>query len=57
MVSRTARESKADVTHSTAMKIIEAEQKQRLLKTARLRKLRMANEAKADKSDQGEKAR
>lgn len=48
MVSRTARESKAKSTHLVAMEIIEAEQKQRQLKTARLRKLRMAKQAEAD---------
>lgn len=48
MVSRTAREFKAQSTHVTAMKIIEAEQKQRRLKTARLRELRLANQAEAE---------
>lgn len=48
MVSRTAREFKAQSTHLTAMKIIEAEQKQRRLKTARLRELRLANQAEPE---------
>jgi hypothetical protein len=51
MASRTARESKAESTHVTAMKIIAAEQKQQQVKTARLRKLRLARLAEADKND------
>lgn len=47
MVSRTTREFKAQVTHVAAMKIIEAEQKQRLLKTHRLRELRLASQTGA----------
>ncbi len=48
MVSRTAREFKAQSTHLSAMKIIEAEQKQRRLKTARLRELRLANQVEPE---------
>ena len=44
VVSRTARESKAEVTHIAAMKIIAAERTQLELKAARLRKLRLARE-------------
>jgi len=48
MVSRTDRESKAQSTHVAAMKIIEAEQNNRRLKIARLRELRLANQAEAE---------
>lgn len=48
MVSRTDRESKAQSTHAAAMKIIEAEQNNRRLKIARLRELRLANQAEAE---------
>lgn len=57
MVSRTARESKAQSTHAAAMKIIEAEQAQRRLKTVRLRMLRLARQAEADKKDESAEAR
>lgn len=57
MVSRTARESKAQSTHVAAMRIIEAEQKQRELKTARLRKLRLATETEAEKTDPPKRAK
>jgi hypothetical protein len=56
MASRTARESKAQSTHATAMKIIEAEQKQQQLKTARLRKLRLAQQAQIDRNDNSTEA-
>jgi hypothetical protein len=51
MVSRTARESKAQSTHVAAMRIIEAEKTQQRLKTARLRKLRQARQGEADRKD------
>ena len=44
MVSRTARESKAESTHIAAMKIIASEKTELQLKTAGLRKLRLARE-------------
>jgi hypothetical protein len=57
MVSRTARESKAQVTHVAAMRIIEAEKMQQIMKTARLRKLRLARQCEADKKDTSPEAR
>jgi hypothetical protein len=57
MASRTARESKAQSTHVTAMKIIDAEQRHQQLKTARLRKLRLAQQAEADKNDKSPEAK
>lgn len=57
MVSRTARESKAQSTHTAAMRIIETEQKQRQLKTARLRKLRLATEAETEKTGAPQKGK
>lgn len=56
MVSRTTREFKAQTTHVTAMKIIEAEQKQRQLKTDRLRKLRLATQVKVEEDHVSQKA-
>ncbi|WP_119275065.1 hypothetical protein [Taklimakanibacter deserti] len=56
MVSRTARESKAQSTHVAAMRIIEAEKAQQQLKTARLRKLRLARQGEADKKDRSPEA-
>ncbi|MBK1868821.1 hypothetical protein [Taklimakanibacter albus] len=56
MVSRTTREFKAQSTHVTAMKIIEAEQKQRQLKTDRLRKLRLASQVKVEEDHVSQKA-
>jgi hypothetical protein len=57
MVSRTTREFKAQSTHVAAMKIIEAEQKQRQLKTDRLRKLRMATQVEAKVDHVSQKAK
>jgi hypothetical protein len=57
MASRTARESKAQSTHVTAMRIIEAEQKQQQLKTARLRKLRLAQQTQANRNDNSTEAK
>lgn len=57
MVSRTAREFKAQSTHLTAMKIIEAEQKQRRLKTARLRELRLANQPEPEEIHTAQEAK
>lgn len=56
MVSRTTREFKAQTTHVAAMKIIEAEQKQRQLKTDRLRKLRLASQVKLEEDHVSQKA-
>lgn len=55
MVSRTARESKAQLTHAAAMRIIETEKTQQQLKTARLRKLRLAQD-EADRKDTSSEA-
>jgi hypothetical protein len=57
MASRTARESKAQSTHVAAMRIIEAEQMQQQAKTARLRKLRLAQQAQADRNDNSTEAK
>jgi hypothetical protein len=57
MVSRTSREFKAQSTHVTAMEIIAAEQKQHQLKTDRLRQLRLASQAQAEKDTASEKDR
>lgn len=57
MVSRTAREFKAQSTHLTAMKIIEAEQKQRRLKTARLRELRLAHQPEPEEIHTAQEAK
>lgn len=51
MASRVAKEFKAQSTHVAAMKIIEAEQKQHQMKTARLRQLRLARQDEADKGE------
>jgi hypothetical protein len=51
MTSRTARDLRAHSTHVAAMKIIEAENARRRLKTAHLRALRLASEAKAGTAD------
>jgi hypothetical protein len=51
MVSRKARDAKADAVHVAAMKIIEAENAQRRLKTARLRALRLARQAEIGPPD------
>lgn len=48
MARRTASESKADVTHAAAMRIIDAEALHRRMKTVRLKELRMAQEAQAE---------
>lgn len=56
MVSRTTREFKAQTTHVAAMKIIEAEQKQRQLKTDRLRKLRLASQTDVEEDHVSRKA-
>lgn len=48
MTSRMNRESKAQATHVAAMRIVEAEQAQQKLKTARLRQLRLARQAKTE---------
>ena len=55
MVSRTARESKAQLTHIAAMRIIESEKTQRQQKTARLRKLRLAQD-ESDRKDTSSEA-
>ncbi len=52
MVSRTARESKAELIHIAAMKIVAAEKAQLQSKTARLRKLRLARETEENKKSQ-----
>ena len=46
----TSKDSKAQATHTAAMKIVETERSQRLLKTARLRQLRLAEQAKAEEN-------
>lgn len=51
MISRTARESKAELTHFAAMKILAAEKAQQQSKTARLRKLRLAQEHRTEKGE------
>ena len=56
MVNRTTREFKAQTTHVTAMKIIEAEQKQHQLKTDRLRKLRLASQVNGEEDHVSQKA-
>jgi hypothetical protein len=53
VISRTARESKAELTHFEAMKIVATEKAQQQSKTARLRKLRLAR----DKSDKPREAK
>ncbi len=57
MVNRTTREFKAQSTHVAAMKIIEAEQKQRRMKTDRLRRLRMASQVAAEEDHVSRKAK
>ena len=49
MAKRSVSESKADATHSAAMRIIEAEALHRRMKTARLKELRLASESQAEK--------
>jgi hypothetical protein len=51
MTSRMNRESKAQATHIAAMQIVEAEKVQQKLKTARLRQLRLAQQAKAEANE------
>jgi len=57
MVSRTARESKAQSTHFTAMRIIAAEQKQQQTKTARLRKLRLERQEETETNERSPEAK
>ncbi len=57
MASRTDRESKAQSTHVAAMKIIETEQNNRRLKTARLRELRLANQTEAEETHVAQSAK
>lgn len=57
MVNRTTREFKAQSTYVAAMKIIEAEQKQRRMKTDRLRRLRMASQVAAEEDHVSRKAK
>jgi hypothetical protein len=53
VISRTARESKAELTHFVAMTIVAAEKAQQQSKTARLRKLRLGR----DKTDKPQEAK
>ena len=48
MANKSAGESRAEVTHMAAMRIIDAEVQQRRLKTNRLRELRLAQEARRE---------
>ena len=57
MANRTGRESKAQVTHVTEMKIVDDEQARQRLKIARLRSLRLAQQAEADKDDRPPEAK
>jgi hypothetical protein len=49
MAKRSVSESKADATHSAAMRIIDAEALHRRMKTTRLKELRLAQELQAEK--------
>ena len=49
MVKRSISESKAEATHSAAMRIIDAEGLHRRMKIARLKALRLASELEAEK--------
>jgi hypothetical protein len=51
MTSRMNRESKAQATHVAAMQIVEAEKAQQKLKTARLRQLRLTQQAKTEAAE------
>ncbi|MGE3871678.1 MAG: hypothetical protein AB7F74_01855 [Parvibaculaceae bacterium] len=51
MTSRMNRESKAQATHVAAMRIVEAEKAQQKLKIARLRQLRLTQQAKIDAAE------
>ncbi|MGE0007153.1 MAG: hypothetical protein AB7S92_16375 [Parvibaculaceae bacterium] len=52
-----SRDSKAQATHVAAMKIVAAEKAQHLMKTARLRQLRLAQQGKADEEGKSPEAK